>query len=103
MPISGVLLSDGGPQVVRGVTGPYREGAAPLLRCRVRGGDPKPRITWWRDGVRLPPLKTTRYGRKIIILKMSDSNLTSVFSFIHSFSKIFYNDNNPFMTKHKYC
>ena len=59
--ISGVLLSEGGPQVVRGVTGPYREGAAPLLRCGVRGGDPKPRITWWRDGVRLPHPRTSRY------------------------------------------
>ncbi|XP_047494565.1 synaptogenesis protein syg-2-like [Penaeus chinensis] len=49
-PRSLVITSDLDPgREVKAVAGPYTEGAEVTLSCQVRGGDPRPKVTWWHE------------------------------------------------------
>ncbi|GFT40207.1 nephrin [Nephila pilipes] len=47
-PLSVVIMDDRG-QRLKGLAGPYDEGAYLSLLCEAEGGDPSPSVTWWRD------------------------------------------------------
>ncbi|XP_042866822.1 synaptogenesis protein syg-2-like [Penaeus japonicus] len=49
-PRSMTITSDLDPgREVKTVAGPYTEGVEVTLACQVRGGDPRPKVTWWHE------------------------------------------------------
>lgn len=36
------------------IAGPFREGQEFFLSCQVNGGNPPPKVTWWRSDVEIP-------------------------------------------------
>lgn len=36
------------------IAGPFREGQEFFLSCQVSGGNPPPKVTWWRADVEIP-------------------------------------------------
>ncbi|XP_050529253.1 uncharacterized protein LOC126898914 isoform X2 [Daktulosphaira vitifoliae] len=45
-----VAVATGEDPVAAAAVGPYVEGDRPRMRCRATGGDPPPRVRWYRDG-----------------------------------------------------
>ncbi|KAK7862971.1 hypothetical protein R5R35_002031 [Gryllus longicercus] len=67
------------------VAGPYTEGSAMKLQCVVRGGRPKPSVSWWR-GERLLPARDMPspfpnvQKSQLLVAPLSRSDLHSVFT-----------------------
>ncbi|XP_076324835.1 neural cell adhesion molecule 1-like [Tachypleus tridentatus] len=43
------VITDGQGRKLNGLVGPFNEGDSLDLNCRVRGGKPRPSVTWWRE------------------------------------------------------
>ncbi|CAL1260781.1 unnamed protein product [Larinioides sclopetarius] len=77
-PLSVVIMDDRG-QRLKGLTGPYDEGAYLSLLCEAEGGDPSPSVTWWRDSSLLDDTfyrASTNYVRnELVILELRRTDL----------------------------
>lgn len=47
------VITDMTGEPLHSLIGPYNEGDRLGLVCSVEGGQPKPQVTWWREGVLL--------------------------------------------------
>ncbi|ROT80717.1 hypothetical protein C7M84_000540 [Penaeus vannamei] len=71
-PRSMTITSDLDPgREVSVVAGPYTEGAEVTLTCQVRGGNPRPKVTWWHEWSLLDDtseVNTTQVVKNILTL-----------------------------------
>ncbi|KAG8191269.1 hypothetical protein JTE90_003280 [Oedothorax gibbosus] len=79
IPPSSVVVMDDRGQRLKGLAGPYDEGAYLSLLCESEGGNPSPSVTWWRDRLLLDDTfyrASTSYIRnELVVLELRRTDL----------------------------